>query len=322
MAISPAPYSKDYEITDAMFGAFRSPGGAAFFWKLTALLTGVYTVIFLLLLPPLVKSYGRMILASLENDTGVALSESLLILPLVLLLVVATICANATIRAAFYRSYFFNAPTTGFPLEFGQDEIRQILSSLGFYGIIIGLSIVVGFVIGFVTGFLAVLVGESAAVLIGFLMFILTLALIIILYWAMLRLCPAGALSALRGTTHVLAARHVSKGRAWALLGSILVAGLIGYVVYYILSTIGILAGLSGLITPDMFSALSAGDSDTLVETAHAAMEQAGFKVGVVIAIIAMSSGAAFYQMMLVGPQAYFTWQWAEASDLKPLNYM
>lgn len=313
MPLSPTPYSKDYEITDAMFGAFRSPGGAKFFWKLTALLTVAYAVPFLIFLPLLSKSYGRLIVASMENEAGVVMRESLLIVPLALLLGVVAIAANACIRAAFYRTYFFGAPRDGFPLQFGQDEVRQLLAVLGFYGVIMILSFGFGVVFTALIVFLGVIMGESAVFLAGLLVFLMIIGFVVLTYWVMLRLCPAGALTALRGTTHVLAARYVSKGRAWALLGSILVAGLIGYVVYYVGSMVGMMAGLSGFLSPDMMSALSANDSDLIIEIARDVVTQPGFKVGVVIGLLAMAAGAAFYQMMLVGPQAFFTRQWAEA---------
>lgn len=313
MPVTPAPYSRDYEITDAIFGAFRSPGGAKFFWKLTALLTAAYSIIFLIFLPLLSKSYGRLIMASVENEAGVVLRESLLCFPLAMVFGVVAIAANTCIRAAFYRTYFFGASTDGFPLQFGQDEVRQILASLGFYGVVTGLCFAVGIVMGVLVAFLGGMMGESAALLMGLLAFLLFGGFIIVLYWIMLRLCPAGALTALRGATHVLAARHVSKGRVGALLGSIFVAGIIGYIVYYVCMTIGVMVGLSGFLSADMMSALSANDDVAVVEAARAVITQPGFKVGVVIAFIFMAAGGAFYQMMLVGPQAFFTRQWAEA---------
>lgn len=313
MPLSPAPYSKDYEITDAMFGAFRSPGGAKFFWKLTAFLTAAYSIIFLIFLPILSKSYGRFFIASMDKDAGVVMRETLLLFPLVMVFAVVAIAANACIRAAFFRTYFFGAPTDGFPLQFGQDEVRQFLSILGFYGVIMILSFGGSFILGFLLAFLGGIMGRSAALLIGLLYFLFFGGFIVFLYGLMLRLCPAGALTALRGTTHVLAARHVSKGRVWALLGAILVAGIIGYVVYYVCMMVGMMAGLSGFLSPNMMSAISANDSDLIIEIARDVVTQPGFKVGVVIGLIAMAAGGAFYQMMVVGPQAFFTRQWAEA---------
>lgn len=313
MPISPAPYSRDYEITDAMFGAFRSPGGAKFFWKLTALLTAAYTIIFLIFLPLLSKSYGRLIVASVDNEVGVVMRESLFIFPLAMVFGVVAIAANACIRAAFYRTYFFDAPTDGFPLQFSQDEVRQTLAGLGFYGVVMALCFAVSIGMGVLVALLGGIMGDSAALLIGSLAVLSFGGFIIVLYWIMLRLCPAGALTALRGTTHVLAARHVSKGRVGALLGSIFVAGLIGYVVYHVCMIIGVMAGLSGFLSADMMSALSANDDVAVVEAARAVITQPGFRVGVVIAFIFMAAGGAFYQMMLVGPQAFFTRQWAEA---------
>lgn len=310
--ISPAPYSKDYEITDAMFGAFRSAGGAKLFWLLTAYLTIALSIVFLLTVPPTVSAYGRFIVASMEGATDIIISEAIKATIWALLMTVLSLAANAVVRAAYYRAYFFGVDDGVFPIRFGPDEGRQIMAILGFYGLVYILAISVGILIG-------VFLGDTSAGFATFMAFLLMIVLMGLIYWIMVILSPAGALTALRGRTHIMASRHVSKGRRWAIFGSVLVAGLIGYVAYYITSTIGFMAGLSGLMSSELFSALMAEDTVQMIDLFQDAMSQSGFKAGVALAIILMSAGIAFYYMMIAGPQAFFTRQWAESSgmDLK-----
>ncbi|GLQ20244.1 hypothetical protein GCM10007854_11990 [Algimonas porphyrae] len=316
--IEPTPYTRDYEITDAMFGAFRSPGGAKLFWILTAYLTIALTIIYLLLLPPMAASYGRMILSSMDSSTGAMMSELGKVMMFVFVLIVLSFSANAIVRAAFYRAYFFGVDDGLFPFRFGRDEVQQALAILGFYALVYVVAIAGGIIIGLVFGFAGVMMGESAFGFAIFLGFIFMIALMVVIYWFMVVISPAGALTALRGNTHVLAARHVSKGRRGAIFGSIFVAGLIGYIAYYALSTAGFLSGLSGLMSAELFSAILAEDSQEVVDLVQQAVNSPGFKAGLAVALFLMSAGMAFFYMIIAGPQAYFTKQWADAAQDVP----
>ncbi|MEL6688599.1 MAG: hypothetical protein AAFP97_13415 [Pseudomonadota bacterium] len=112
-----------------------------------------------------------------------------------------------------------------------------------------------------------------------------------------------------------MAARTVSRNRFWALFGSILVAGFIGYVVTYAASTTGMLIAFSGLAMTDLFTILSGLDPEATLEALDRATETVSFRFATIIAIILVSAGYSFYSLILAGPQPFFTRQWAEASS-------
>ena len=120
--LRPSPYSRDYEITDAMFGAFRSPGGMPFFWKLFAWGTGLFSVFGFLLFPPAIVSYVDLIRTSVEIETspedlgnlGVSFGRFALIWTAYLLGYVVIV---ALIRAAFFRGYFFGETEDQIPIQ-------------------------------------------------------------------------------------------------------------------------------------------------------------------------------------------------------------
>lgn len=316
--LRPTPYSKDYEITDAMFGAFRSPGGMPFFWKLFGWGTLLISVILLLASGPILSSYVDLIRVSaiVESNPDAAskvfgtLGKFSLVWTLVMIGYGAVI---GVIRAAFFRGYFFGDTGGTFPFKFGADELRQGLSWLGFFVVFMIVTIVVMTVL-MVPLFLIIFTvgGESMALLVLGMVIAYFMALVAMI-WCGVKLSPAGALTAFRGKTHILAARHVSKNRFWVLFGSILVAGLIGYVVSYVAFVTGILMAFSGLAGGDIFTIMTGTDPEATLEALERASETASFKISSVFAILLTSAGYSFYILILAGPQAYFTRQWAES---------
>ncbi len=319
MTIRPAPYDKDYEITDAMFGAFRLPGGMRSFWKLFLWSTLLYTVISLLVLPRAIGSYANLMMAIFEMEQSVTPDIGALGLGSffgwVLVIFVAYLVALAVIRAAFFRMYFFGDDGGPVPLRLGGDELRQLLVMLGFFALIFALTFLVSFAASLFMMLLSA-VSENSFVGVALGLIVLYGAVIISLVWLGIRLCCAGALTGLRGETHVLAARYVSKNRFWALFGSLLVAGLIGYVASNVGSSIAMMVAFSQIDFNDIFVLLFQGDPESVVQALLRAKENvANFPV-MAIAIFIMSAGTVFYSLLIAGPEAFFTRQWAEAGGL------
>ena len=129
----------------------------------------------------------------------------------------------------------------------------------------------------------------------------------------MVKFAPAGALTGMRRKVHVLAARNVSKNRFWGLLGSIIVAGIIAYIASYAAMLIGGMVGLAGLFTGDTAAAFGSEDPAAIGAALSSATSGTGFKIGALFAIVCFAFGNAFYILMLMGPSAFFTKQWAES---------
>lgn len=326
--IGPSSYSKDYEITDAMFGAFRSPGGTAFFWKLFGFATLILSVINLIAIPYFISAYIDFLALAvdLENNPdnigGFFLGFGAF-MGSTFLYAVAYYIIVAILRAAFFRGYFHGDLGDTFPFRFGGDEGRQLLAILGFWGLFLVFMVftylVMIIVIGVLAGGAALISGgepNGAFIVLGVILFILLyIAILCSWIWFGVRLNCAGALTALRQQTHVLAARHVSKNRFWALFGSILVAGIIGYVASYATFILAITMGFVGMTNTDAVTMLTGLDPEATLETLTQAMDSARFKLSTAIAIILVSAGYAFYSLILAGPQAFFTKQWANAQS-------
>ncbi|GLQ23119.1 hypothetical protein GCM10007853_09930 [Algimonas ampicilliniresistens] len=317
--IEPTPYSKDYEITDAMFGAFRTSGGMVFFWKLTVWAALFYTALFIALVPPLVRAYGDMIMVvSLDSEaeaTAQIIGTVFNVLIMALLFAIGAFLVQAVVRAAFYRGYFDGDVGGIFPFQFGADEVRQALAIMGYYAIVTIFISLATVALALIVALIAALGGDSGGPIAAILFIIGYVAIMVGYIWIMTIYAPAGALTAWRGKTHVLAARYVTHGRFWAIFGSVLVAGLVGYVAYTVLASIGMMVGLAGLFNAEILGAFIGDTPEDVIPALIEQTKAPGFMVGVIFAALLTALGSAIYMVMIAGPQAFFTYQWAEAAD-------
>ncbi len=314
------PYNKDYEITDAMFGAFRSPGGAKLFFKLLGWTTLLLTVLYFIVFPTIVSNYVEILAGLTAFDPadpdsmdgfGEAMSNAFFsMLPSLILLMVGSLAIISLVRAAFYRAYFHGETTGRFPFKLGADEGRQFLSQLGYWSLYLLGYVVFIAVIGAVTALATMTLGNgAAAVVVGLFVVLLYLGLIVYSVWFLVKFAPAGALTGLRRKTHIFAARHVSRNRFWALFGALLVAFVIGYVASYIISLIGAEVAMPGLMDG---SVLTDEDPASALQALLADSATPGFKIRAAFGILMLCAGTAFYMLMLLGPSAFFVRQWDE----------
>ena len=314
------PYNKDYEITDAMFGAFRSPGGAKLFFKLLGWTTLLLTVLYFVAFPSIVRGYVDILAGlsafdpanpdTVDGFDEVMSTAFLGMLPSLILLMVGSIAVIALVRAAFYRAYFHGETTGRFPFRIGADEGRQFLSQLGYWSLyLLGYVIFTALIIA-MSALAAVTLGSgAAAIAVGLFVALIYIGLIVYSVWFLVKFAPAGALTGLRRKTHVFAARHVSRNRFWALFGALLVAFVIGYVASYIISLIGAEVAMPGLMDG---SVLTDEDPASALQALLADSATPGFKIRAAFGILMLCAGTAFYMLMLLGPSAFFVRQWDE----------
>lgn len=318
LPLEPTPYSKDYEITDAMFAAFRTSGGMPFFWKLLGWGTLLFTVIGLLIIKPMLGSYVDIIRISVMVETDPDQAAQMFgvlgqFFFVMMLFIIGYALVVAFIRGAFFRAYFFDDLGGTTPLKFGADEIRQFLVYLGYYTVIMVFIILLTLAVMIPSSIITVVSGGDSMTVMVITLVVLYITMIAGYIWIGVRLSCASALTALNGRTHVFAARYVSKNRFWALFGSILVAGLIGYVVSYIGSTFGMQLAFPNMNFAEYMTMVSGLDPEATVQTVERLAETATFNIMSVLAIILLSAGYSFYILMLSGPQAFFTRQWADS---------
>ena len=72
---------------------------------------------------------------------------------------------------------------------------------------------------------------------------------------------------------------------------------------------------ISGLAMTDLFTILSGLNPEATLEAHDRATETVSFRFATIIAIVVVSAGYSFYSLILAGPEAFFTKQWAEALE-------
>lgn len=136
----------------------------------------------------------------------------------------------------------------GFRLRLGGDEWRLLVVGLIWFGLFIGL---------YLGGIIAVLVpmgiaaatgtGEGA-IIGGLLSFVLAVVYMIFALWLCARFSPAAALTVRDRSIRFGQAWRVTKGKAWTIVGSWIVLGLIMSVIFFVIYMIFVVAIVASLM--------------------------------------------------------------------------
>jgi len=160
--------------------------------------------------------------------------------------------------------------------------------------------------VALIAGIFGVIFGPLGAILAG----IGILLLIAIMFAFPVRMAPAAALSGLKGKTHVLAARHITKNRFWSLFGVYLVVWIGGYIGVYITNTIAMLL-ISG--DPEFMIAMSGLSKENPRAIFDFVAERFSNPLFMLLGIFSMAMIAASYSawmLWIAGVSAYAVRLW------------
>ncbi|KCZ87153.1 hypothetical protein [Hyphomonas johnsonii] len=122
----------------------------------------------------------------------------------------------------------------GFRLQLGGDEWRLLVVGLIWFGLFIALYLGIFLVMALIFGVVAAIGSSESAILAGFLVFILLIAYMVFALWVAARFSPAAALTVRDRSIQFGQAWRVTKGKAWAIVGSWIVLMLIMMVVFFV----------------------------------------------------------------------------------------
>lgn len=157
---------------------------------------------------------------------------------------------GAIFNCALFRAAY-RAPNEGLGyLRFGGDEWRQVGLSLLLFLLVLGIYLAVIIVFVVLAGVAGVAGGKSGGALAGVVMVLLAIALLIGLFWVMVRmsLCMVQTFDTRR--INVFGSWALTKGNFWMLFGGYLVAGVMAILVSLLASII--ITVIVGLATGDM----------------------------------------------------------------------
>ena len=312
---TPTPIEK-FDFSTAITKLFQTADGKAFAKRLWFWASAAYAGAMLLSLPFIVKYYPDLLEANWHNMKAIVSGEApdntaLLtifakLLPSYLFLVVCILAIGAAVETALHKKVLFGEEEPRMPLRFGGLQMRVLLAQLSvwfiwFVAYVLGVLVLVLFAggLGAVSPILGGIIG-----LIGF------VALLCLLVFLPISLAPAAALSVYRGRLQIMAARKVSKGIFWNLLGAYLVVVIGGYILIYVVMSIGVIAVTGDTAFLEALSGL--GKENPKIAFAEAAQR---FKnplvmfIGIV-AIFTYAGAYAIYTLSISGVGSYAVKWW------------
>ncbi len=217
--------------------------------------------------------------------------------------------ASAVGEAAFYRKYLTGEEPAKIPVRFNAFTLRNMLAQFGFYALwMVGMfffTVIVSIAIGLFS-----VISPILGAIIGFFGFLALFVFIFVVF--PVRFAASAALTALAEKTHVFATKDITKKRFWPLLGAYSVTYIGGYIAYYIIYMI-VLIAVSG--NPDFITAISglgAENPRIAFEAMSARLSNPLVMVISVLGLAALAAAWSGWMLWIAGVSAYAVRLWAE----------
>lgn len=255
-----------FDIGAAMTQVFNLPSGNGYLLRVMGFASLLLTVSFVLLGIPIVKAYASVFenmmaldMADLSDAEEMAAAYSVMAplfaaMGFFFLLYIIQIGTYISVEVALYRNIIRGEDKGFFPLRFGMDEFKVLITR-----IVVALILYAAFMVAYfgfaVLGLMIFGLGSSVGSTVvlgiaGLIMFLLVLALIGALVYASIRLAPSAAFSVRDEVFTPVGSWGTMKTYFWPAFGSVLVIGIIGYIALMVFSLLafGILIYASGII--------------------------------------------------------------------------
>ncbi|MEP4051847.1 MAG: hypothetical protein ABJN22_06365 [Litorimonas sp.] len=255
-----------FDFGAAITQIFNLPGGKGYLFRVVGFATLLLTVAFVLFGIPIVKSYVAMFqsIATMEATTGMSEAEELAAVMATMqpmfasmgwfsLLYIAQIGLYISVETALYRNIILGEDKGFFPLRFGGDEFRVLVTRIvvafilyaAFFVLYFGLIILGAMVFGLGSA------AESTAVygIVALFAFLSFVAFIGGMVYVAIRLAPSAAFAVRDEDFTPVGSWGTMKTYFWPTFGAVLVVGLIGYIGLVVLSLLafGLLFVSSGI---------------------------------------------------------------------------
>ncbi|MEP6343494.1 MAG: hypothetical protein ABJ275_09275 [Maricaulaceae bacterium] len=282
-------------------------------------MAALFSVVMIITFPMIYTEYGQILDISKQNMQDIlsgrqvgSSSEILAIYASVwkpyTVMTVLSLLIPVVAETALHRKNLLGAEKQTLPLRFAWPEIRTFIAMLGvwllaFIGYFLG-----ALALGIVAAIFAIISkGLVAIVFILGIVFVLGLWL-----WLSIRLAPASALSLQQNKLHVLAAKDISKGRFWPMLGSYAFVFFFGYIIL-----ITVVSLLMMLVFGDaqILSSINGFGDDVPSEQLKAIAEQLQppfKKIIGVVALVAYFTFVSIWFLMFSGIGTYAVKLWSE----------
>ena len=255
-----------FEFGTAVTQLFNLPGGKSYLFRVMGFGTLLLMLVFVVVGVPIVKAYASFFssLATIETvdmsdaeETAAmfeAMAPMLASMGLFTLLYIFQYGIYVSIETALYRNIIRGEDKGFFPLRFGGDEFKVLVTRIvvaiilyaAFFGIYVG-----GAIFGFILAGIGAATGSGLVIgFVGLLIVLLVFALIGALIFIAIRLAPSAAFSVRDEDFTPIGSWGTMGSYFWPTLGAFLVVSVIGYIGLSIFFTLafGLLLFASGII--------------------------------------------------------------------------
>ena len=210
---------------------------------------------------------------------------------------------SVSVETAMHKNIFRGEDNGLFPLRFGRDEARVLLTQLMVFLSAIGLYIT-GFILLAVTISLAVISGGIGAlfILLGFLGFIAMIVLIVMVFT---RLGPAAAYGVKHDRLYIFEMWEKTKGYGWNIFGSYLVVCVCGYIILTIIMSLGLSAIFGDMAATGLLMGSVPEDPDALFKSIAETFNKPSVKISLGVFMILYVAAQLFWSMHIWGVGNY-----------------
>jgi len=303
-----------FELGDAVFQAFKLPGGLSFLVRLIISMSILLGILWAVFAGPIVSAYVEFFNFVIElEEAGREPSPWEIIGPMLSLMGIFSILGfvswfiMASAETALHKNKLHGVDLGIFPLRFGMAEIRVMIAQL-VVGLVITGIVVVGYGLTALLVVAAIAGGQvngALGFLGGLLAFLVIMGMIVALVLASVRLAPTAALSVRDNELKTLQGWHVSKGRFWPMLGSFFIIMIITSIVQQTIMTGGMMALMPMIGDLESLASVDSDDPAVVWEIIKTAFLQPSVLIPLVIVMIIYIIGQMLSYCAIWGVSSY-----------------
>ena len=302
-------YSQRFDTRKSILRPWDAPGGKSFLLRILLWGAALYLLVFFFFGRGFLEAYMDMVrgLAELESlDESEVGAESLALFKFYASLFLVSIGGwfiAVSVETALHKNIFRGEDRGLFPLWFGRDEGRVMLTQFVLFLSIMGIyfAMIIGLVL---LGFIGAALGSAGTVLSILLIIVGVFVGLAVIIKLMIRLAPAAAYGVKHDKLVIFEMWGKSKGNGWNIFGSYVITFLCGYLFVTVLMYLGLFIsfGSAGI---ELISGTIPENPDEVFDSIAEIFSKTSVKISLGIFMIIYMAGNLLWYLHMWGVGNY-----------------